>query len=66
LDATLLRRDQIWFAEKDHTQAATLVPLTDFSPRKKEAFERGYLTGRYGGVPILDRRLTLARSDAKG
>ena len=66
LDATLLRRDQIWFAEKDHTQAATLVPLTDFSPRKKEAFERGYLTGRYGGVPILDRRLLLARSDAKG
>jgi len=66
LDATLLRRDQIWFAEKDHTQAATLVPLTDFSPRKKEAFERGYLTGRYGGVPILDRRLMLARSDAKG
>lgn len=65
LDATLLRRDQIWFAEKDDAQSATLVPLTDFSPRKEEAFERGYLSGRYGGVPILERRLLPARSDAK-
>lgn len=65
LDATLLRRDQIWFVEKDHAQSATLVPLTDFSPRKEEAFERGYLSGRYGGVPILERRLLPVKSDAK-
>ncbi len=65
LDATLLRRDQVWFAEKDHVQAATLVPLTDFSPRKSEAFERAYLTGRYGGVPVLDNRLLPAGTDAK-
>jgi AAA15 family ATPase/GTPase len=65
LDATLLRRDQIWFVEKDRAQSATLVPLTDFSPRKEEAFERGYLSGRYGGVPILERRLLPVKSDAK-
>jgi len=65
LDATLLRRDQIWFAEKDEVQSATLVPLTDFSPRKDEAFERGYLTGRYGGVPVLEHRLLPTRADAK-
>ena len=53
LTPELLRRDQIWFAEKDRTQSSTLTPLTDFAPRKHEAFERGYLAGRYGAVPIL-------------
>lgn len=53
LDGKLLRRDQIWFTEKDGDQASNLYPLTDFSPRKGEALERGYLSGRYGGVPIL-------------
>jgi AAA15 family ATPase/GTPase len=53
LDGELLRRDQIWFAEKDESQASHLYPLSDFSPRKGEALERGYLAGRYGGVPIL-------------
>lgn len=54
LDAPdLFRRDQIWFAEKDASQSTTLVGLSEFSPRKKEAIERGYLMGRYGGVPFL-------------
>ncbi len=53
LDGELLRRDQVWFAEKNEDQASRLYPLTDFSPRKGEALERGYLSGRYGGVPIL-------------
>ena len=30
-----------------------LYPLTDFSPRKHEAWERGYLAGRYGAVPFF-------------
>jgi AAA15 family ATPase/GTPase len=53
LDAELLRRDQIWFAAKDEDQASRLYSLSDFSPRKGEALERGYLAGRYGAVPIL-------------
>ncbi len=53
LDHTLFRRDQIWFIEKDRDQAARLYPLTDFSPRKHEAWERGYLMGRYGAVPFF-------------
>lgn len=58
LDAPdLFRRDQVWFVEKDRDQASTLVPLSDFSPRKKEALERGYLIGRYGGVPFLSHAL---------
>ncbi|NTU88915.1 MAG: AAA family ATPase, partial [Actinobacteria bacterium] len=55
LDAPdLFRRDQVWFVEKDRAQASALVALSEFSPRKHEALERGYLIGRYGGVPFLD------------
>lgn len=54
LDAPgLFRRDQVWFVEKDAEQASSLVALLEFSPRKNEALERGYLMGRYGGVPFL-------------
>ncbi len=54
LDYNLFRRDQIWFIEKDKDlHASHLYPLTDFSPRKGEALEKGYLQGRYGAVPIF-------------
>jgi AAA15 family ATPase/GTPase len=53
LDHNLFRRDQVWFTEKDDDQATRLYPLTDFSPRKHEAWERGYLMGRYGAVPFF-------------
>lgn len=49
----LFRRDQIWFVEKKNDQNSELYCLIDFSPRKNEALERGYLQGRYGSVPIL-------------
>ncbi|MBK1725150.1 AAA family ATPase [Thiocystis violacea] len=56
LDAPdLFRRDQVWLVEKDKEQASTLVALSEFSPRKNEALERGYLMGRYGGVPFLSQ-----------
>ena len=53
MDPDLFRRDQIWFVEKDQDQASRLYPLSDFSPRKNEALERGYLMGRYGALPLL-------------
>lgn len=60
LDAPdLFRRDQVWFVEKDRDQASELVGLSEFSPRKNEALERGYLMGRYGGVPFLSDTLGL-------
>lgn len=49
----LFRRDQVWFVEKRPDQSSSLYPLTDFSPRKNEALERGYLQGRYGALPLL-------------
>lgn len=53
LDATLMRRDQVWFTDKDGDGEAHLYPLTDYSPRKGESLVRGYLSGRYGAVPFV-------------
>ena len=53
LDPDFLRRDQIWLVEKDAESASHLYSLSDFKPRKGEAFERNYLSGRYGATPIL-------------
>ena len=54
LDLTLLRRDQIWFAEKDeNTMQTDIYALTEFSPRKQENVAKGYLQGRYGAVPFI-------------
>ena len=54
LDLKLLRRDQIWFAEKDQkTMQTDIYALTDFSPRKEENIARGYLQGRYGAIPFI-------------
>jgi len=53
LNAQEMRRDQIWFAEKDKEYQTHLYPLTDFSPRRTESLERGYLQGRYGALPFL-------------
>lgn len=57
LDQTLLRRDQIWFTEKDQEGATRLYPLTDFKPRKDESLVKGYLAGRYGGIPFIPEGL---------
>jgi hypothetical protein len=53
LDTELLRRDQIWFVEKDKQGSSSLYSLLEYSPRKDEALERGYLKGRYGAIPFI-------------
>ena len=54
LDLTLLRRDQIWFAEKNEkTMQTDIYALTEFSPRKGENISKGYLQGRYGAIPFI-------------
>ena len=53
LDPELFRRDQIWFVEKKPDQSTDLYSLADFSPRKYEAFGKGYLEGRYGALPFI-------------
>ena len=53
LDPKILRRDQIWFVEKDQENATRMYSLSDFHPRKNEALEKGYLQGRYGALPYI-------------
>ena len=54
LDLDVLRRDQIWFAEKDEkTMQTDIYALTEFSPRKGENISKGYLQGRYGAIPFI-------------
>ena len=55
LSLNTLRRDQIYFVEKNAKTAVTdLYSLDEFSVRKSENVERGYLLGRYGAVPNIN------------
>ncbi len=52
----LLRRDQIWFTEKDEQGASALYSLAEFSSdrvRPTTQFERQYLQGIFGALPRL-------------
>ena len=51
LRSPLLRRDQVWFTEKDAEGATQLYPLSDIRTRTGDNLEKGYLQGRYGGIP---------------
>ena len=54
LDLNILRRDQIWFTEKNKENGVSdLYSLSDFSVRKQENVEKGYMLGRYGAVPFI-------------
>jgi AAA15 family ATPase/GTPase len=53
LDQDLLRRDEIWFAEKDQTAATRLYSLLDFKIRNDLEIRKHYLQGRFGAVPFL-------------
>lgn len=60
LDLNTLRRDQIWFTEKDNENGVSdLYPLSDFSVRKQENVEKGYMLGRYGAVPFIKNDFNL-------
>ena len=49
-----LRRDQIYFVEKNQkTGVSELYSLDEFSPRTREDIRKSYLLGRYGSVPDL-------------
>lgn len=53
LNSDVFTPDQIWFVEKDIDLASNLFSLIEFSPRKNEALEKGYLIGRYGALPFF-------------
>ena len=59
LNANLLRRDEIWFTEKQDNGISQLYSLADFVDedgvkiRKDENYEKNYLLGKYGAIPTL-------------
>lgn len=60
LNLNILRRDQIWFTEKDNSNGISdLYSLSDFSVRKTENVGRGYMLGRYGAVPFIKNDFNL-------
>lgn len=56
LDLDLFRRDQIWFTEQNTADRSTeLFSLAEIkNVRKDEKFGRGYISGRYGAIPMLN------------
>jgi hypothetical protein len=49
----LLRRDQVYFTEKDGSGAARLYSVAEFRERNNLNLRRRYLQGRYGALPSL-------------
>lgn len=53
MDKKFFRRDQIWFVQKDEFGRSDLFALSDFKVRSDASFEKDYLAGVYGGIPLL-------------
>lgn len=59
LNIRYLRRDQIWFTEKDKTDSTELYSLVEFRDdagnkvRNDRNIEKDYINGRYGAIPFM-------------
>jgi len=55
LDLKMLRPDEIWFAEKDRSNGNTAFKtLAEYKKIRNDLnIRKGYLEGRFGGIPIL-------------
>ncbi len=60
LNIRYLRRDQIWFTEKDKADSTDLYSLVEFRDgagnkiRNDRNIEKDYINGRYGAIPFLN------------
>lgn len=59
LTKDIFRRDEIWFTEKDEDGVSTLYSLVEYrlednnKVRNDATYNKDYLSGRYGAIPIL-------------
>lgn len=53
MDLNILRRDEIWFAEKENDNTTKLYTLEKFKIRYDKVINKDYLAGRYGAVPVF-------------
>ncbi len=59
LNKDTFRRDEIWFAEKDKDGISTIYSLADYKindvkVRNDATYNKDYLSGRYGAIPVLE------------
>lgn len=56
LDTDLFRRDQVWFTQLNKERATDLYSLVEIkNVRKSENLEKGYVSGKYGAIPMLNK-----------
>lgn len=53
MDLNILRRDEIWFAERENDNSTSLSTLEKFKIRYDKVVNKAYLAGRYGAVPVF-------------
>lgn len=53
LDFNLLRRDEVWFANKNSEGESKLYSLEEYNSRFDHKIDKAYLDGRYGGIPLF-------------
>jgi len=56
LTKDLLRRDQVWFVEKNNqheTQLYSLLEYKEYYTRKNDSYSKDYLLGKYGAIPLF-------------
>jgi AAA15 family ATPase/GTPase len=53
LDQDLLRRDEVWFVQKKGNNSSDVYSLSDFKIRPDLDIRKGYLQGRFGGIPFV-------------
>lgn len=54
LNFDLLRRDEIWFANREKNGPTDLYSLEKYNERFDKKIDKAYLEGRYGGVPLFE------------
>lgn len=67
LDKDLLRRDQVWFIEKDLYGASHMHSLVEYKIRNDAVYEKDYMNGKYGAIPLvgdIKRIIETSRSTA--
>jgi AAA15 family ATPase/GTPase len=53
LDLNLLRKDEIWFLEKNEQGASQLYSLINLKMNSDLNIQKAYLQGRFGGIPFI-------------
>jgi AAA15 family ATPase/GTPase len=65
LSPKLMRRDQIWFTEKNRYGASDLYSLAEYDIPEDISFEDEYIKGRYGAIPYLGNFDALFNTNGK-